>query len=189
MRAEISLVHRCPPFKGQQCIRLYVLMLLIANYYTLAIVLHIVHHWSYRSPRKGLFSPKNLVTASSRQVFGFDAPSSSTPPTTTTLPFATLLTTPPLCHSKHKPVITNGFNASPVVPMPQNAVADSNDYNYAVDGPYHQKYQQVGFKTGLLGEDSLRSGNSVSPAISAKSMHANRKISPPINRPEHLRFS
>lgn len=66
---------------------------------------------------------------------------------------------------------------------------NGHDYNYAVDGPNQQNKRQVGFKTGLLSEDGQRSDNSVSAAISAKSMHANRKISPPNNRPEHLRFS
>ncbi len=148
-----------------------------------------------RSPRKGLFSPKNLVTASSRQVFGFDAPGSSTPPTTTTLPFTTstttIFTTPPLSHTqaRHEPMVTNGFNASSVISVPENSTANGHDYNYAVDGPYHhQEFCQAGFKTGLLGEDTQRSENSVSPAILAKSFHANRKVSP-INRPEHLRFS
>lgn len=155
---------------------------------------YLVFCFVYRSPRKGLFSPKNLVTASSRQVFGFDAPGSSTPPTTTTLPFATstattTFTTPPLCGNRHKPVVTNGFDTSPAVAMPKNTEANGHNYNYAMDGPYQQNLRQAGFKTGLLGEDGQRSENSVSPAISAKSMHANRKISPPNSRPEHLRFS
>ncbi len=152
-----------------------------------------------RSPRKGLFSPKNLVTASSRQVFGFDAPGSSTPPPTTALPFTTstttIFTTPPLSHThashnRHEPMVTNGFSTTSGISVPENSTANELDYNYAVDGPYHhQDFGQAGFKTGLLGEDTQRLGNSVSPAISAKSFHANRKISPPINRPEHLRFS
>ena len=36
---------------------------------------------------------------------------------------------------------------------------------------------------------SEKSKHSVSPAISAKSFHTNRKISPPLNRPGHLRFT
>ena len=34
-----------------------------------------------------------------------------------------------------------------------------------------------------------KSAHSVSPAINTKSFHTNRKISPPLNRPEHLRFT
>ena len=141
-----------------------------------------------RSPRKGLFSPKNLVVTSSKQVFGFDAPVASTPPSTTST--VTVFPSPLVSHTHNdhsRHAVANGFHTSPTIPVPYNSPANGHDYNYAVDGPFHE---QNGSKTGQSGftvED--RSENSVSAAISAKSFHVNRKISPPLNRPEHLRFT
>ena len=141
-----------------------------------------------RSPRKGLFSPKNLVANSSRQVFGFDAPISSTP-STTAFPFGAVYTSPttqhPHDHDRHGPVITNGVHTSSAISVP-NTYNDV-DYSYAADGPFHEN-GRTNSKTGYAAP-SEKSDKTISSAISTKSFHTNRKISPPINRPEHLRFT
>ena len=140
-------------------------------------------------------SPLNLVVngGSSNQVFGFNAPGPSTPVTTT----------PPVN------LFTTAFSSKPS--------GGHHIYSSAKSGPFtqvttttanHKGLTHVGFvntaecrnghccTTGLTSptgrtfdEDHETSEHTVSKAISAKSFHTHRKISPPLNRPDHLRFS
>ena len=153
-----------------------------------------------RSPRKGFMSPNNLVinggTSSSNQVFGFNAPGPSTPVTTTPpviMPFTTSFTS-------KKSSNTHIYTSAKSGPFTQVTMA-----NY--QGPTQVGFVNVECRNGhcrpanspvspssdnrtvTTDEDHETSEHTVSKAISAKSFHTHRKISPPLNRPDHLRFS
>lgn len=182
---------------------------MIVLWYYLILFIHSIHllppTHSPRSPRKGFMSPKNLVinggTTSSNQVFGFNAPGPSTPVTTTPpviMPFTTSFVT-----SKKAPN-THIYTSAKSGPFTQVTTA-----NY--QGPTHVGFVNVECRNGhcccpanspvsppesskensrtVIDEDRETSEHTVSKAISAKSFHTHRKISPPLNRPDHLRFS
>ena len=136
-------------------------------------------------------SPKNLVINgdSSNQVFGFNAPGPSTPVTTTppVMPFTTAFNS----KQPNKHIYTSARSG----PFTQVTAANKQ-------GPLHVGFVNIECRNGhccqtspasrsgrTADEDHETSEHTVSKAISAKSFHAHRKISPPLNRPDHLRFS
>ena len=147
----------------------------------------------HRSPRKGFMSPKNLVIngGSSNQVFGFNAPGPSTPVTTTppVNPFTTAFSSKS-GNSHHI------YSSAKSGPFTQVTMANHQG------PPPHVGFVNVECRNGhccptgqtsqggrTFEEDHETSEHTVSKAISAKSFHTHRKISPPLNRPDHLRFS
>ena len=169
------------------------------------MIIHSLRSHPPRSPRKGFLSPSNLIinggTTSSNQVFGFNAPGPSTPVTTTPpviMPFTTSVVP-----SKKAPK-THIYTSAKSGAFTQVTMA-----NY--QGSTHIGFVNVECRNGhccpanspitppestspensrtVVDEDRETSEHTVSKAISAKSFHTHRKISPPLNRPDHLRFS
>lgn len=147
-----------------------------------------------RSPRKGFMSPNNLIinggSSSSNQVFGFNAPGPSTP-VTTTPPIVNPFTTAFSSKSANKHIYTSAKST----PFTQVTAAHKQDHTQAWFGKVECRNGYCcptgpPSQTGrTFDEDHETSEHTVSKAISAKSFHTNRKISPPLNRPDHLRFS
>ena len=127
------------------------------------------------SPRKGLMSPQPNSNPT-KQIFGFDvtaaAPLSAldeiTTAAETSLHLVQVARDPP-------PAASNTCSTGSSTETSEEEGTDSSG---------RQKPQQV-----LEMRCRKGSPNSVSPPIDAKSFHTNRKISPPLNRPGHLRFT
>lgn len=132
-----------------------------------------------RSPRKGLMSPR-LKAQPTKQVFGFSVDSithmtSMAPDMPSQHPLESVLLSSD--HLPHNP--SNGHlhkcssqssNSSSGISDEEST--DSSSRSDEVDGRYRKG-----------------SPHSVSPPIDTKSFHTNRKITPPSNRPAHLRFT
>lgn len=157
-----------------------------------------------RSPRKGFMSPNNLIInggpTSSNQVFGFNAPGPSTPVTTTPpviMPFTTSFVTSKKAPNAH--IYTSAKSG----PFTQVTTANHqgptqigfvniecrNGHYCPTNSPVTPPESSAENSRTFVDEDRETSEHTVSKAISAKSFHTHRKISPPLNRPDHLRFS
>ena len=135
----------------------------------------------------------NLMTNGTRQVFGFTTTAShnATPTKCTTIIATSTVTTTTTSFVTHQPrhhdllPSTNGVIHMTTAAIPvTHQQTELHTFNF-ING-LSPECGQTGYEQDSNKETSERS---VSQAISTKSFHANRKISPPLNRPEHLRFS
>lgn len=110
-------------------------------------------------------------------MFGFDTPV----PLATPNNFEMGHTAPSLQPSD--PTGSNSLFSSPTITVPQLNEEDEDDYSYAADGPFLELK-----RNGLKG-NHITPAKVSSSAIDTKSFHTSRKISPPLNRPDHLRFT
>lgn len=136
-----------------------------------------------RSPHK-LLSP-STVTTENNQVFGFNAPS-------------------PLTVSSSSAAVTTLFYSPPSIPeQPEAEFTNGHTYNHThndVGGELEYQKKEVRFLSlfsthshyyfffTLFFQNDI-SKRMVSPAIKASSSHTNQRLSPPTNRPSHLRLS
>ena len=168
------------------------------------MILFIVFHCHpLRSPRKGFMSPNYLVInggpTSSNQVFGFNAPGPSTPITTTPpviMPFTTSFVTSKKAPNTHIYTSAKSGRSTQVTMANYQGpsqvgfinVECQNGHCCPANSPVSPPESSENRRT-VVNEDRETSEHTVSKAISAKSFHTHRKISPPLNRPDHLRFS
>ena len=134
-------------------------------------------HTHRSSPRKGLMSPRPNPNPT-KQIFGFDVTTPSSPLVDQiTIAAETSLH---LVHVARAPTT-----------IPSTHSTGSSTDTSEEEGTDSPNLQQPHPQTQQVLELRCRKGspNSVSPPIDAKSFHTNRKISPPLNRPGHLRYT
>lgn len=130
-----------------------------------------------RSPRKGLMSPR-LKAQPTKQVFGFSVDQIALM-TSDQHPLESCQLPALMSNDRHHPHPSNGHlhksnsqssdSSSGTLDEEESTFSSRSDES---DGRYRKG-----------------SPHSVSPPIEAKSFHTNRKITPPTNRPAHLRFT
>ena len=129
------------------------------------------------SPRKGLMSPRPNPNPTN-QIFGFDV----TTPSSLLVDQITIAaeTSLHLVHVARAPTT-----------IPSTHSTGSSTDTSKEEGTDSPNLQQPRPQMQLVLELRCRKGspNSISPPIDAKSFHTNRKISPPLNRPGHLRYT
>ena len=141
----------------------------------------------YRSPRKvgnpppsPLIVNKRSTEQNTTSVFGFNAPVTTTYQTSTSNT-ATIASVTKHLELPEEPLAMNGMTNS-----------SSNDSSCIPNGALHYNTPVNGNSKSASPEPiAMTNGmkRSPSPAIPAKSLYTHERISPPSNRPPHLRLS
>ena len=143
---------------------------------------HLPPPFPHRSPRKGLMSPRNKVMPT-KQVFGFDVDSLT----------HTIGTTSAVAVGGGHPLASSHLSQFPMQ-LSNGQSSDGQSHSSTSSGVSDEGSTDIGTAANSQEDNSDRrcrkgSPHSVSPPIDTKSFHTDRKISPPTNRPGHLRFT